>query len=132
MKFVNLMFMFVFTTAMLEAGDGTLNELQVALSTLAGVVFLTLIWVALKYHSDVVKLKEELATKEEKIDWLKQIFAQNEQKQVEKEHESEKAIIELNNKIKELESRAKESSKNQVVAMIEAQRTKRDKILDRL
>jgi len=132
MKFFNLMFVFLCMSSLVEAGDNSLNELQVALATLAGVVFLTLIWMSVKYKGDVTKLKEELSQKEEKIVWLKQLMAQNEQKQVQKEHENEKAILELKNRIKELEAKAKESSKNQVVAMIESQRTKRDKILDRL
>ena len=126
------MFVFLCMSSLVEAGDNSLNELQVALATLAGVVFLTLIWMSVKYKGDVTKLKEELSQKEEKIVWLKQLMAQNEQKQVQKEHENEKAILELKNRIKELEAKAKESSKNQVVAMIESQRTKRDKILDRL
>jgi len=117
---------------MLEASEIVYNELQVSLITLGGVVFLALIWMVVKYQSSISKLKKELEEKEEKIQWFKQLTAQNEQKQVEKDHENEKAIIELNNKIKELEAKAKESSKDQVVAMIEAQRAKRDKILDRL
>jgi len=132
MKFLNITFVFLYLSSMLEASEGAYNELQISLITLGGVVFLALIWMVVKYQGDVSKLKKELEEKEEKIQWLKQLSAQNEQKQVEKDHENEKAIIELNNKIKELESRAKESSKNQVVAMIEAQRAKRDKILDRL
>ena len=44
----------------------------------------------------------------------------------------EKEISESEMKIKELESKVKESSKNQVVAMIESQRDRRDKIIDRL
>jgi predicted RNase H-like nuclease (RuvC/YqgF family) len=85
-----------------------------------------------KYQNDVSRLKKELEEKEEKIQWLKQLEAQNEQKRVQNEHEREKEILELNSKIKELESKAKESSKNQVVAMIESQRDRRDKIIDRL
>jgi len=132
MKFFNMIFVFLYMSSMLEASEIVYNELQVSLITLGGVVFLALIWMVVKYQSSISKLKKELEEKEEKIQWFKQLTAQNEQKQVEKDHENEKAIIELNNKIKELEAKAKESSKNQVVAMIEAQRAKRDKILDRL
>jgi len=132
MKFLNITFVFLYLSSMLEASEGVYNELQISLITLGGVVFLALIWMVVKYQGDVSKLKKELEIKEKDIEEFKQLITQNEQKQVEKDHENEKAIIELNNKIKELESRAKESSKNQVVAMIEAQRAKRDKILDRL
>jgi predicted Holliday junction resolvase-like endonuclease len=129
MKFFTIFFLI---TAYLFGGDMDYNNLQVSLITLGGVVFLGLIWMVVKYQNDVSRLKKELEEKEEKIQWLKQLEAQNEQKRVQNEHEREKEILELNSKIKELESKAKESSKNQVVAMIESQRDRRDKIIDRL
>jgi predicted Holliday junction resolvase-like endonuclease len=129
---MKLLTIFFLITAYLFGGDMDYNNLQVSLITLGGVVFLGLIWMVVKYQSDVSRLKKELEEKEEKIQWLKQLEAQNEQKRVQNEHEREKEILELNSKIKELESKAKESSKNQVVAMIETQRDRRDKIIDRL
>jgi len=129
MKFLAIFFLI---TAYLFGGDIDYNNLQVSLITLGSVVFLGLIWMVVKYQNDANRLKKELEEKEEKIQWLKQIEAQNEQKRVQNEHERDKEILELNSKIKELESKAKESSKNQVVAMIESQRDRRDKIIDRL
>jgi predicted Holliday junction resolvase-like endonuclease len=129
---MKLLTIFFLITAYLFGGDMDYNNLQVSLVTLGGVVFLGLIWMVVKYQSDVSRLKKELEEKEEKVQWLKQLEAQNEQKRVQNEHEREKEILELNGKIKELESKAKESSKNQVVAMIESQRDRRDKIIDRL
>jgi hypothetical protein len=131
-KFMKLLSIFLLITAYLFGADKDYNNLQVSLITLGGVVFLGLIWMVVKYHSDISKLTKELEEKDEKIQWLKQLEAQNEQKRVQQEHEREKEILELNSKIKELESKAKESSKNQVVAMIESQRDRRDKIIDRL
>jgi len=129
---MKLLTIFFLITAYLFGADMDYNNLQVSLITLGGVVFLGLIWMVVKYQNDVNRLKKELEEKEEKIQWLKQLEAQNEQKRVQNEHEREKEILELNSKIKELESKAKESSKNQVVAMIESQRDRRDKIIDRL
>ena len=129
MKFLAIFFLI---TAYLFGGDIDYNNLQVSLITLGSVVFLGLIWMVVKYQNDANRLKKELEEKVEKIQWLKQIEAQNEQKRVQNEHERDKEILELNSKIKELESKAKESSKNQVVAMIESQRDRRDKIIDRL
>jgi predicted Holliday junction resolvase-like endonuclease len=129
---MKLLTIFFLITAYLFGADMDYNNLQVSLITLGGVVFLGLIWMVVKYQNDVSRLKKELEEKEEKIQWLKQLEAQNEQKRVQNEHEREKEILELNSKIKELESKAKESSKNQVVAMIESQRDRRDKIIDRL
>jgi len=129
---MKLLTIFFLITAYLFGADMDYNNLQVSLITLGGVVFLGLIWMVVKYQNDVNRLKKELEEKEEKIQWLKQIEAQNEQKRVQNEHERDKEILELNSKIKELESKAKESSKNQVVAMIESQRDRRDKIIDRL
>ena len=129
---MKLLTIFFLITAYLFGADMDYNNLQVSLITLGGVVFLGLIWMVVKYQNDVSRLKKELEEKEEKIQWLKQLEAQNEQKRVQNEHEREKEILELNSKIKELESKAKESSKNQEVAMIESQRDRRDKIIDRL
>jgi uncharacterized membrane protein YgaE (UPF0421/DUF939 family) len=129
---MKLLTIFFLITAYLFGADMDYNNLQVSLITLGGVVFLRLIWMVVRYKNDINRLKKELEEKEEKIQWLKQLEVQNEQKRVQSEHEREKEILELNIKIKELESKVKESSKNQVVAMIESQRDRRDKIIDRL
>jgi uncharacterized membrane protein YhiD involved in acid resistance len=129
---MRLLVIFFLITAYLFGADYQYNDLQISIITLAGVVFLGMIWMIVKYKSNLNRLKKELDEKEEKIQWLKQLEAQNEQQRVQKEHENEKMILEYRSKIKELEAKAKESSKNQIVAMIESQRDRRDKILDRL
>jgi len=79
----------------------------------------------------VVLLEEQLEEKEEKINWLRQRAIVSEQKQVEKEHENEKEILRLQHTIDALEAKAKEGTKNQVVAKIESQQATRERLLER-
>ena len=102
---MKLLTIFFLITAYLFGADMDYNNLQVSLITLGGVVFLRLIWMVVRYKNDINRLKKELEEKEEKIQWLKQLEVQNEQKRVQSEHEREKEILELNIKIKELESK---------------------------
>ena len=75
--------------------------------------------------------KKILAEKEEKIHFLRQINIENESRKIHKEHEVEKEILSLNHTIKNLEQQAKEGTKNQVVAKIEAQQSRRAKLQKR-
>ncbi len=75
--------------------------------------------------------RELLGEKEEKIAWLRKVMAQNEHAKTKLEHETEKRIMELTHTIETLERKAKEGTKNQVVAKIEAQQQKREKALSR-
>ncbi len=81
--------------------------------------------------SKLKKNTELLWEKEEKIAWFRQIMAQNEQAKVKHEHEMEKEIMQLRHTIEVLEQKAKEGTKNQVVAKIEAQQRKRENALSR-
>ena len=73
-----------------------------------------------------------LGEKEEKIAWLRKVMAQNEHAKTKLEHENEKKILELQHTIEMLERKAKEGTKNQVVAKIEEQQRKRARMLERV
>jgi len=75
--------------------------------------------------------RELLGEKEEKIVWLRKVMAQNEHAKTKLEHENEKKIMELTHTIEMLERKAKEGTKNQVVAKIEEQQQKRARMLER-
>lgn len=77
------------------------------------------------------KLQVLLNEKDEKIKWLRQIGAENDHKYTKKAHDAEKTILELTHKVSDLEARAKEGTKNQVVSKIEAQQSKREKAIKR-
>jgi len=92
---------------------------------------LFLLYLVGRYKKELKSKNELIAQKEEKIKWLRQINAENEHKRVTKEHEVEKKIMELNHTIQTLEEKAKEGMKNQLVAKIEAQQSKRARQLER-
>ena len=94
-------------------------------------VILIFLFLSVRYKLADKKNKKILAEKEEKIHFLRQINAENESRKISKEHEAEKEILSLNHSIKNLEQQAKEGTKNQVVAKIEAQQAKRAKLKKR-
>ena len=75
--------------------------------------------------------RELLGEKEQKIAWLRKMMAQNEYAKTKLEHENEKKIMELTHTIETLERKVKEGTKNQVVAKIEEQQRKRERMLER-
>jgi len=76
--------------------------------------------------------KKLLEEKEEKIDWLRQMHATNEHKQNSKIQTLEKEIVSLKHTIEMLEQKAKEGTKNQVVAKLEALKEKRERLFEHL
>jgi len=92
------------------------------------VVLLVVLW---RYKKELENKTVLLEEKEEKIKYLRQIAAENDHRQSTKAHEDEKTILALQHTIETLETKAKEGTKNQVVAMIEAQQAKRAKLLER-
>ncbi len=102
------------------------------------IVLMTLLLILLLFfltirYKKILKLKESLLKeKEEKIKSLRQYTYEMERKKVEREHEVEKEILELNHTIKALETQQKEGLKNQVVVMIDEYAKKRDVQLARL
>jgi hypothetical protein len=97
-------------------------------SLYTGTVFLFLLLLSIvlvmmkKSSQDKALLKE----KESKIAWLRQIHAENEQKNLEKVKELEKEILRLTHTIEKLELQLAEGTKNQVVQKIEALQKKRE------
>ena len=81
----------------------------------------------------IVKHKNELIIEhEEKIKFLRQINAENEYKQTQKEHTNEKTLLELQHTITTLEEKINDGTKNQVVAKLEAWKNKREQQLKRV
>jgi len=94
-------------------------------------IVLVLAYLLWQYKKELESKTALLEEKEEKIKYLRQIAAENDHRQSTKAHEDEKTILALQHSIETLETKAKEGTKNQVVSMIEAQQTKRAKLLER-
>ena len=94
-------------------------------------LILVFLFLSVRYKLADKKNKQILAEKEEKIHFLRQVNAENESRKITKEHEAEKEILSLKHSIENLEQQAKEGTKNQVVAKIEAQQAKRAKLKER-
>jgi len=114
-----------------ETGDKVAGGYLFPLLTILILVLLFLLYLVGRYKKELKSKNELITQKEEKIKWLRQISAENEHKRVTKEHEVEKKIMELNHTIQTLEEKAKEGMKNQLVAKIEAQQSKRARQLER-
>jgi len=69
---------------------------------------------------------------EEKIKFLRQTHLEYQYKQSQKEHLSEKKVLELEHTIQNLEEKINDGTKNQVVAKLEAYKNKREKQLNRV
>lgn len=94
-------------------------------------IVLVLVYFVNKYKKAVAKNKLLIDEQKEKIKWLRQVFAENEHKFTQTEHDLEKKILLLNATIQSLEEQAKNGTKNQVVAKLEALQSKREKLLQR-
>ncbi len=91
-----------------------------------------LIFLVIRYRK-IIKSKDSIIKeRDEKIKSLRQYVYEMERKRVEREHEVEKEILELNHTIKALETQQKEGLKNQVVVMIDEYAKKREAQLARL
>ena len=101
----------------------------VAMGAVATTILFFALWRICR--GEVYKQRELLKEKEEKIAWLRKVMAQNEHAKTKLEHENEKKIMELTHTIEMLERKAKEGTKNQVVAKIEEQQQKRARMLER-
>jgi hypothetical protein len=95
-------------------------------------VLLVLIYSFLRQRK-ILKDKNELIMEhEDKIKFLRQINAENEYKQTQKEHANEKIILEFKHTIATLEEKINDGTKNQVVAKLEACKNKREQQLKRI
>lgn len=94
-------------------------------------ILLVLIYFVSRYKKAIKKKQLIITEQEEKIKWLRQVFAENEHRFTQTEHELEKKILLLNGTIQSLEEQAKNGTKNQVVAKLEVLQSKREKLLQR-
>ena len=109
-------------------GEGNFTLLSLAFI----VISLSLIYLIVKYKKSIKNLNILLDEKEEKIKSLRQYAYENELKKVEREHEKEKEILVLQHSIKELELKAKEGLKSQIVAKLEESEKRRERQLKRV
>lgn len=117
----------------LEASDfqNVLLPYQGYLWLSTGFILLLLLYLSIRYKKQIYRQNTLLAEKDEKIQWLRQIHAESEHRNMIKMQEMEKQIMNLNHQLETLEQKAKEGTKNQVVAKIEELQNKRDTMLER-
>ncbi len=124
--------MLLFGTTLAEASVGEQEGVfvwPVVLSAALIILFLT--YLVILYKNRIKRQNALLEEKDEKIKWFREVSAKNEYNRTKKEHELEKQIVELNHTVEMLEKKAKEGTKNQVVAKLEAQQNKRARLLER-
>ena len=83
------------------------------------------------FRRSVKKNRALLDEKEEKIEFLRKINVENEQRTTRKKHKLEKKILKLEHEKEKIEAKLKDGSKNQVVSKIEEYQRQRAKQLDR-
>ena len=98
----------------------------------AGFLSVILAYLTLHYKNTVNKLQKLTEEKDEKIQWLRRVGAENEQRNQLKVQELEKQVTQLTHQIEILEQKSKEGTKNQVVAKMEEMQHKRERVLDAL
>ena len=91
-----------------------------------------LVYLTLHYKNALNKLQMLTKEKDEKIQWLRRVSAENDQRNQLKIQELEKQVTQLTHQIEILEQKSKEGTKNQVVAKIEEMQHKRARVLDAL
>ncbi len=111
-----------------EMSVSLVNVVLVALALALLVLFVML----LAKHKTVQALKNQIDEKDEKIQWLRKVFAQKESSLNKRVQELEKNITELNHTIDSLEQKLKEGTKNQVVTKLESLERKREELLHKL
>jgi len=95
-------------------------------------ILLFLVYTIARQRS-ILKKQIEICTRhEEKIKFLRQTHVEYQYKQSQKEHLSEKKVLELEHTIENLEEKINDGTKNQVVAKLEAYKNKREKQLNRI
>ncbi len=90
-----------------------------------------LLYLTISYKKTLKKQSTQLLEKDEKIKSLRQYSYEMEVKKVDREHEVEKEMMNLNHEIKALETSKKEGLKSHIVMMIEAFEKKRTQQLER-
>jgi uncharacterized membrane protein len=102
-----------------------LSIYEVSLYSGAVFIFLLLLTMTIVSMKKRSKDKQLLKEKDEKITWLRQIYAEKEHKHLRKVQEMEKEILKLTHSSENLKLRLKEGTKNQVVSKIEELQNRR-------
>jgi len=95
-------------------------------------LFLLMLGIIIIQYRKLSQEREILKEKSAKIDWLRQIRAENETKHLNELKEKEKEILTLTHRVETLELKLKEGTKNQVVEKIEALQKRRESVQRRL
>ncbi len=101
------------------------SEYLLSFGLVAILLILALLYLVFKY-------KKSIKAKDEKIQSLRIMNAQNEKRYESKVQEAQNKILELTHIINRLETNANEGTKNQVVSKIEAQQNRRARELKRV
>lgn len=107
------------------------DETLILVSIIVGLLLLVLLQLVFKYKKELTQTRKLLGEKEEKIAWFRQIDAENERTKVALSHKVELETQDLQYTIEKLEKDTREGTKNQVIAKLEAQQNKREKLLNR-
>ncbi len=111
-----------------------MNNIEIYLLPVSVMVFVLLLFVGYLLWQSKKELESKnilIEKQEEKINWLREIAAENEHRHTNKDHETQKKIMELEHTVEILYTQAKEGTKNQVVSKIEALQAKRARALER-
>ncbi len=118
---------------MQEILNSLLNENYfTALVLFIFILILLLVFLVFHYKKILKTQNDLLKEKDEKIKSLRKYSYEMELQKVEREHEIEKEILNLNHNIKELKQKEKEGLKNQVVTMLEKYEKKRAQLLNHI
>jgi len=100
------------------------SEYLLPLASVAILLILVLLYLVFKYRKDI-------KAKDEKIQSLRFMNAENEKRHESKTQEANTKILELTHTVNRLETHASEGTKNQVVSKIEAHQNRRTRELKR-
>ncbi|SFZ98727.1 hypothetical protein MNB_SV-5-390 [hydrothermal vent metagenome] len=132
-QIINISILFtLFTTLEAASSVSTMDSYMGYMWLLTAFVLLILSYFLIKSKKEISEFSELLKEKDEKIKWLREISAKNENRQNLKIQDLEKRVLELTHEIEMLEQKAKEGTKNQVVAKIEELENKRKNAEDQL
>jgi Na+-transporting methylmalonyl-CoA/oxaloacetate decarboxylase gamma subunit len=127
MKYLFIILLFLNTV---QASQTSIYETSLYTGTVF--LFLLLLAIAIVQMRKNSQDRQILKEKEEKITWLRQIYAEKEHNHLQDVQKMEKEILKLTHSNENLELRLKEGTKNQVVNKIEELQNKRQTVQSRL
>jgi peptidoglycan hydrolase CwlO-like protein len=121
-------------SSMASASD--LNQINISLGNILiitqAIIILIILFLLFRSNKKIKTLNKTIDEKDEKIQWLRKIFAQKESGFNKDIQDLEKKISDLNHEIEALEQKLKEGTKNQVVAKLDSLQRKREELLYKL